>query len=288
MSQTHWGQQPEQSPPQPSVSHQHDAMRSHMQITEQHRSSLAQQIGVFRAQSDTCKAQAAAYPDRAEQLNDESARLAECAQMLERRLGQLLGDVHLGSQPPPAQEPKTERRPWQKEEWWRAFEQLRTGVNALGASLAGKEAIVGNLACVNVRAALVAAGKVVRPTNIKDATVDQLLELRGIADAIEPVPWHLIEADPQQGTTLVSLARWLASEMPKDPTDEDERREEIKSAFVALAEVYSDNPEVERLRSAQQAWLDGLGPRASAILSGLAPPDPLRYLVRRLALLTAR
>lgn len=217
----------------------------------------------------------------------ESQRLSQQADLLQGRVQMLLAQMY-GSVQPQAGAAPSPRFPWQRPVWW---ENLQTAVSGLKLLAVSADRFSEKLGAVGQEAAhlaLACASRALaaKPEDLASASMEPAQALVGLADKISPMPWHLLDVDAQSGAQLVLLLRHLVSEGMPQPDPQLQRPTrllECQRLFTLLYDSLGDHAEAGRFEAAQQHFMDENFHGAFTILSGLAPPDALRYETNALA-----
>jgi hypothetical protein len=245
----------------------------------------------LKAQSDEAIAAAEFYPDRADALRHEAERCARVAVSLEQRLGMLLAEQHqpMTGTPGANGQNATPKKPWQRPEWW---EQLKALEGGLAALLRCAEAHAEEFGTVGVAEVQRCHGIVHGLSDLKPKTpevlavqpVEPLLCLREIPEKLRPIKWDVVDVDAQSGVQLMLMAQQVSLGMPAlEVQPVSTRAADCLRTMATLIEAMGSHAELPRLKSAQQALMDGRYNSASTVLAGIAPPNPLRYELTRLA-----
>jgi len=266
-----------------------DEIRTANECIESHRRHLIERIGQLRTMADDREAEAMtleqlkrdAGPQRAEVV-----RLNEQAQMLAGRVNQLMAELYGTPSAAAPQAPQVVRKAWQRPEWW---DQLRLVDDALQKMVAIAELNLEKIGIVcHSELALAAASSSrilsMRPEDLRSVTLEMVSELQTLADRIAPMPWNLLDIDSQSGAQLVLTASHLCREMPEQALQAD-LREDCARRFEMLLDSLQAHKEAGRLEAAQKHFRDGNIQLASSIVSGIAPPDALRYEFNKLAMM---
>lgn len=274
------------APQQPPLRFLADQTKTACEISDKHRAYLVERIAQLRAWADAKQAEAEVLKRHGA---DSSAAMAECerhnaqALMLNQRVAQLLLEMYgpmTGIQPQ-----AVERKPWQRPEWWAQLETACQGIEKIAELATVHAHAIGPVCQQEITVALVGARRAIesKPADVRSAQVEPLPVLCLVAEKLAPVPWHLLDVDPQNGAQLVLLLRYLCQGMPEDAKPGAAAlRAECLRQFDLLIEAMKDHKETGRVEAARQHFAEENQSLAASILSGIAPPDQLRYEVSRL------
>lgn len=263
-----------------------DEIRTANEVVESHRRNLIERIGQLRAMADDREAEAMTLEKMGRDAGPqrtEVARLNEQAQMLAGRVNQLMAELYgtPGSAPQATQEV---RKAWQRPEWWAQLQVVNGALQKTDAAATLHAEKIGLVCRQEIDLSVACCMRILatKPEDLRSVTLESVSELQTLADRIAPIPWNLLDIDSQSGAQLVLTVRHLCKDMP--PTQEVyDLREECARRFDVLLDSMQGHKEAGRLESARQHFKDGSIPLAYSIVSGIAPPDPLRYEVNKLA-----
>lgn len=266
-----------------------DQTKAACDINEKHRAYLIERIAQLQAWADSRHAEAEVATKAGRDGPDATTARLECerfnaqAQLLRQRVTQLMQEMH-GAVPGSLQQ-VAERKPWQRPQWWQQLEIVYQGIEKLCERVKLHADAVGSECQQEVTLALVAAQRALssKPEDIRSASTEILSVLRLVAEKLAPVPWHLVDVPPENGAQLVMMVKHLCQEMPEEPAPSAEiQRADCLRRFDVLLEAMQAHPEACRVEAARQHVIDENMGLAVSILSGVAPPDPLRYQTNRL------
>jgi hypothetical protein len=276
--------EPQQRPPlRPLL----DEIRTANEVVESHRRNLIERIGQLRAMADDREAEAMTLERMGRDVAAQRAevvRLNEQAQMLAGRVNQLMAELYGVPGVTPQTAPEV-RKAWQRPEWWQQLHVVADALHKMERASDIYSEKVG-LVCreqINLSMARVARVLDSKPEDPRSATIENVSALRDVAERIAPIPWNLLDIDPQSGAQLVLTIRHLCKDMPERETPD--LREECARRFDTLLDSMQGHKEAGRLETARQHLKDGNVSLAYSIVSGITPPNALRYELNQLALL---